>query len=148
MGEDALVHLHGLPLEELDLSGLDVSDRTVCQLAEKVPSLKKVVMWGCDMLSDEGVCVMAKYWKELKILNLALCTKLTDVALEAIATMVHLQCLAASSPSFSYHGIQRLTGLKQLQNVSVMYSPECRTGLRGKELFPWAERVSLQQFIN
>ena len=58
-------------LEELDLSGLDIGDIALRQLAEKCRKLKKLTLNGCNHISDEGICCIVSFCTDIEYLSLS-----------------------------------------------------------------------------
>ena len=60
-------------LRSLDIGKCDVTDSGLIQIAEKIPSLRKLSVRGCEMISDVGVEAVAHHCHNLHLLNIQEC---------------------------------------------------------------------------
>ena len=62
-----------LSIEILDIGKCDITDLGLKTLVEKIPSLRKLSLRGCEMISDTGVEAVAKHCRGLAQLNIQEC---------------------------------------------------------------------------
>ena len=73
-------------LRRLDLSNNKLSSESLKIIAQKFPLLEKLVLSGCDKVSDDGLKHVILGCKHLKKLDLRYCDDLTGVGLSQILT--------------------------------------------------------------
>jgi hypothetical protein len=75
---------HCSGLEELNVSGIaTVNDKFLKELVDKCPSITRLIMQRCLLVTDAGLCQLsASLW--LQTLDASFCTKITDEGIEVL----------------------------------------------------------------
>ena len=96
-GDELLTQLpQSTPLQRLSLCRCPVTDRGVCALAERLPSLQEVGLDDCTKVSPAALSALARRCRRLHVLSLRRCTHVTDEAVAEVAELGTLRDVALS----------------------------------------------------
>lgn len=82
-----------LLLQKLSLANTPVTDLGVRFFAARAPDLVDIILQGCSNITDISMSAIAQFCKQVRVLNLSNCDKITNYSVQIIAQEVasHLQ---------------------------------------------------------
>ncbi len=118
VNDDGVAHLTGLTqLRSLNLNDCRLTDEGVAALAV-LTNLEQLNLGANSRVTHVGIAAFDRM-KNLQRLSLILCHRVSDRSLAVLGRLVNLQQLNLAYTGVTGEGLQQLTGLLQLQRLSL-----------------------------
>lgn len=111
----------GSRITSLDVSFCDkIGDQALVHISQGLFNLRALSMSAC-LISDEGICRLARTLHELETLNIGQCSKITDKGLIPIAeSLRNLRCIDLyGCTGITTTGLERIMKLPQLSTLNL-----------------------------